>query len=45
MKTTLIIPSLGEGYDNHRNEKLLLGGIEILVFTRIERIFADVSHL
>ncbi len=45
MKVTLNIPSLGEGYDNHRNDKLLLGVIEVLVFTRIERIFADVSHV
>jgi len=45
MKITLNIPRLGEGYDNHRNEKLLSGVIEVLVFTLIERIFADVSPL
>ncbi len=44
MKITLNIPSLGEEYDNRRNEKLLSGVIEVLIFTRIERIFADVSH-
>ncbi len=45
MKITLNIPGLGQEYDNHRNDKLLSWVIEVLVFTRIERIFADVSHL
>ncbi len=45
MEIPLNIPRLGEGYDNHWNDKLLSGVIEVFVFTLIKRIFADVSHV
>ncbi len=45
MKITLNIPGLGEEYDNYQNGKLLSGVREVLVFTRIKRIFVDVLHL
>ncbi len=36
---------VAKDHDNYWNEKLLSGVIEVLVFTRIEQVFADVSHV